>query len=326
MFRFVRIVAVASMFVTSLTSLTALTGFAGLAGSPAVAATGSVPPGCTVTSTYLSCKNVLYDGVHRLDAYLPNPQVTGEPVIIVIHGSGWRAGNKSQLASEARYFAANGFAAVSIDYTLSTPTQPSWPQAFVDVEAAYDWVTAGAQESTYGWDGSRVASFGTSAGGHLAAVLYANGAHDGHPVTTTVAWSGAMDLPLTYQDGALDTQAAVQQLLGCVPGSCPGTPGADIVASPDRNVTPDDPPILFFHSTDDPIVSVTGARAMNRALAAAQVRHTYLELPGEAHAASIRCLPATVGGLTLTVAQQTARWFGRYLAKRTITPTPYPGC
>ena len=113
------------------------------------AAAACPPPG--VTCQY----DVPYGGgsAQTLDVYYPTAP-TGEPSIVVIHGGGWRSNDSRTPAAQARYFAENGFAVFSINYTLSTPTAPSWPQVFHDVETATGWVHAHAAD--YGADRTRL--------------------------------------------------------------------------------------------------------------------------------------------------------------------------
>lgn len=254
-------------------------------------------------------------GMQTLDVIVPSG-MTGSPSVVVIHGGGWSGGTSENVREQAIYFAQNGIASFSINYTLSTPTRPSWPQAFEDVKLAAQWIEDNA--STYGADGSRLAAFGSSAGGHLAALLDTAGPEDGRPVLTAVAWSGPMDLRVGFAQADPKQQGTVRRFLGCVPGSCPND--EDLAASPARHVTSDDGSVLFFNS-DDEIVPVVSAQAMNRALAAAQVPHQLVVFPGTKHAAGFQCVPATVLGVRAPVIDGTVRWLGRVLTGSPVTPT-----
>lgn len=152
----------------------------------------------------------------------------------------------------------------------------------------------------YGADGSQLGAFGSSAGGHLAALLDTAGP----PVVTAVAWSGPVDLRIGFEQANPKQQGTVRKFLGCVPGSCPND--EDLAASPARHVTSDDGSVLFFNSTVE-IVPLVSAQAMNRALAAADVPHQLVVFPGTKHAAGFQCVPATVLGVPAPVIDGTVR-------------------
>lgn len=285
----------------------------GSAGPAAVAAEACVPPP-GVTCEY----GVPYGAAsaQTLDVYYPTG-LTGEPSILVIHGGGWKSNDSRTPAQQARYFAQNGFAVFSINYTLSTPTVPSWPQVFRDVETAAGWVHLHAAD--YGADGSRLGAYGPSAGGHLSALLDTAGPEDGFRIRTAVALSGPMDLGITYREGGGGASTDVTQLLGCVPGSCPND--EDVDASPISHVSTGDGSLLFFNS-DHEVIPVHGAYAMNDALQAAQVPHSLVVIPNSTqHAGAYLCNIATVLGQQSTVVDGIVRWFGRYLTGTPIVPT-----
>ena len=117
-------------------------------------------------------KNIVYAqyGSRKvmLDLYLPKqPQAKKIPCIIVIHGGGWRSGNKDRFARFATALAQKGFAAACIGYRLRPEVQIR--QCVEDVKASVRWVRANAE--TYGLDPARLGAFGGSAGAHLAAML-----------------------------------------------------------------------------------------------------------------------------------------------------------
>ena len=105
-------------------------------------------------------------GVPRLaDVYLPTSRAGPPPVVIWIHGGGWRFGDR-KLAPNLRLFAErSGFAVVSIDYRLSDEVK--FPTPVVDVKAAVRWVRSVA--SRFEFDDGHVGLWGSSAGAHLAA-------------------------------------------------------------------------------------------------------------------------------------------------------------
>jgi acetyl esterase/lipase len=102
-----------------------------------------------------------------LDLYLPpNPVRRPTPVIVFLHGGGWSGGTRTTGPDFQRYFAQDGFAMAALEYRL-TPSI-TFPANVGDVRTAVRWLKANA--AAQGLDPDRICLWGTSAGGHLAAV------------------------------------------------------------------------------------------------------------------------------------------------------------
>lgn len=102
-----------------------------------------------------------------LDLYLPaSPVRRPAPVIVFLHGGGWAGGTRTTGPDFRRFFAQDGFAMASIEYRL-TPSI-TFPANVEDVRTAVRWLKANAV--VHGLDADRICLWGTSAGGHLAAV------------------------------------------------------------------------------------------------------------------------------------------------------------
>ena len=116
-------------------------------------------------------RDVTYGRTHpeiqQLDAYLvKSTQPT--PVVIEIHGGGWRRGSKSQFVYQGDRIGAiieSGISVISINYRL-TP-QHTFPAQMDDVVRAVQFVRSKAKE--WNLDSDRIAALGGSAGAHLAA-------------------------------------------------------------------------------------------------------------------------------------------------------------
>ena len=88
------------------------------------------------------------------------------PVIVFLHGGGWSGGTRTTGPDFGRFFARDGFAMASIEYRL-TPSI-TFPANVEDVRTAVRWLKANA--AAHALDAERICLWGTSAGGHLAAV------------------------------------------------------------------------------------------------------------------------------------------------------------
>lgn len=107
-------------------------------------------------------------GTRSLTADIFAPNKSGKfPTIILIHGGGWRSGNKSMNTPMAQRLAERGFVVVSVEYRLSL--EAKYPAAVHDIKSAVRWVRENA--STYKIDNRYIAVAGASAGGQLAALV-----------------------------------------------------------------------------------------------------------------------------------------------------------
>jgi pectinesterase len=107
-----------------------------------------------------------------LDLYQPKNR-PGKllPAIVCLHGGGWSTGAKVHAGHFARALAARGFVTVSIDYRLSG--ESPFPAQIEDAKAAVRWLRANAEK--WGVNPDAIGATGSSAGGHLAALLATSG-------------------------------------------------------------------------------------------------------------------------------------------------------
>jgi acetyl esterase/lipase len=103
---------------------------------------------------------------HRLDLYLPAGR-KDVPVLIFVHGGGWRTGIKEQYAQIGDAFAARGIATAVINYRLSPKVEH--PGHVRDVARAFAWARQHIAE--YGGRPDAIFLSGHSSGGHLVALL-----------------------------------------------------------------------------------------------------------------------------------------------------------
>lgn len=135
----------------------------------ASAAIPVIATGDTVQSAF----NVVYckvgDRPLSLDVFYPKQTYfKGKlPIVVMIHGGGWRSGNRTMHWPMAQKLAARGYVVVTAEYRLST--EAVYPAGVNDIKSAIKYIRANAD--TYHGDASKVSVWGYSAGGQLAALI-----------------------------------------------------------------------------------------------------------------------------------------------------------
>lgn len=246
----------------------------------------------------------------QLDVYLPASPIQTPPMVIWVHGGGWTSGSRFPLPNYVAPLLADGLAVASVSYRL-TSQEGQWGSAPVhfpaqihDLKAALRWLRANA--AVLGFDGSRIALWGPSAGGHLVTLAGTSGdvpelegMLGDHPgvstrVSAVVDYYGPTDvlnmmLDVTTPPGSsVDHDApssAESKLLGFDgPGEGIGILRANLdnpsppfpelaerarLSNPISFVDGDEPPFLSVHGTADRVVPFGQSTRVRIALAAA---------------------------------------------------------
>jgi acetyl esterase/lipase len=209
----------------------------------------------------------------ELDVYRP----AGDrlPVVVFVHGGGWKSGYRSEFVPMALRLTQHGYAAVTVSYRLSGEAR--YPAAVQDVQDAVRWVRAHAAE--FGLDANRIALAGGSAGGQIAALA---GVTAGDDVKAIVNIDGLSDftteLALKYEDDPNKNPSSAGAWFG---GRYAETKALWRAASPIQYVHAGMPPILFIGS-GQPRFSA-GREAMRAQMANLGVASDQLILEGTPH-------------------------------------------
>lgn len=222
-------------------------------------------------------------GFRPLLADVHLPPVESAPVVLFVHGGGWRLGSRTSLCPTwedwspnpfARLVAA-GFAVVSVDYRLSG--EAVFPAQLEDVTAALRWIRDRAAD--LGVDAERIVAWGESAGGHLAALLGLTATREvPGAVAGVVDWYGPSDLgAMRSRDDPASREA---QLLGAAASRAPEAARA---ASPVSHVHDAAPPFHLAHGTADEAVPADQSRLLAEALRGAGARVELDLVPDAGH-------------------------------------------
>lgn len=201
---------------------------------------------------------------HRLDLFLPAPSAAPAPLIIWVHGGGWQSGSKENCPPLRTGFLQKGYAVASLNYRLSQ--HAVFPAQIEDCKAAVRWLRAHA--ATYGLDPDRFGAWGSSAGGHLVALLgttgdvraFDVGAHLDHSsrVQAVCDYYGPTDfIALAQARDASRPATNLSPESRLIGGFVLDHPDKTARANPVTYVTPDDPPFLIVHGDADPVVPYT---------------------------------------------------------------------
>jgi acetyl esterase/lipase len=251
----------------------------------------SGPPAVPRGTTVLRDMPYVTDGHarQRLDLYLPR-NAARPPLVILIHGGAFRGGSKSH--ENAARWLREGYAVAAVDYRLSGDAV--FPAQIEDCKAAVRWLRANA--GRYGYDPARFGVYGTSAGGHLAAMVGTTGGPSAfdvgeHPdvssrVQAVVDNYGPTDflqmdahrLPEGQVHDAPDSPES--ELIG---GAIQEHPDRVRAASPITYISADDPPFLIVHGDRDPLVPHHQSELLVAALEQAGVPATLYTVKGGGH-------------------------------------------
>ena len=204
-------------------------------------------------------KNIEFANVdgHSLKLDLYQPAKGDSQLVVWIHGGGWRSGSKDRCP--VTWLTGHGYSVASISYRLTD--KATFPAQIHDCKAAVRWLRANAEE--FGYSTDRIAVAGSSAGGHLAALMGTSGdvkdlegtvggnLDQSSRVDAVVDFYGATDFVLrskTQPSRANKEGSVVYLLLG---GGADKKVKLAKAASAAFHVTPDDPPFLIFHGDKD---------------------------------------------------------------------------
>ncbi|GEP44819.1 alpha/beta hydrolase [Brevifollis gellanilyticus] len=258
------------------------------------------------------------DEAQKLDLYLP--EKTSEkplPLIVHIHGGGWRGGSKFPCGVSG--MVTKGYAVASIEYRFSQ--KAIFPAQIQDCQAAIRWLRANSKK--YNFDVDKVGVVGGSAGGHLSALVGTSGGkkafvpiggneEQSDKVQCVCDIFGPADFSTVVQQASDDRNVKnifefntpKDPYSGLIGAKLDDKAKADAV-SPIHYVSADTPPFLILHGTHDALVPYAQSVQFEAALKEKGVPVWLQKLPGSGHGGAAFGKPSVI--------QLMANFFDKYL-------------
>lgn len=202
----------------------------------------------------------------QLDLYVPDAAAASDrrPVVVYVHGGGWRAGDKgNKIARKANLFTGAGYLFASVNYRLSpNPIDPGFPADRIrfpdqpdDVGEAIAWIDRNV--SGYGGDPARILLIGHSAGAHLVSLVSTDrryltrwGVDRRHLIGTVSLDTDAYDVASRIATGTDQARALLYNAFATPAENV--ADGSWAAASPLAHAGPKDPPMLLVTQAGAP--------------------------------------------------------------------------
>lgn len=225
---------------------------------------------------------------------LPKQKSKPRPLIVFIKGGGWGFKHPQktfEFIPQLVAFARNGYVVASVEHRTSH--EGKFPTQLYDVKSAIRYLRAHAAE--YNIDPKRVGVWGSSSGGHLAALLGTTGGieelegngeylNESSSVQAVVDWYGPTDLLQMSKfpsDVDFDSPDSPESLL--IGGPLQENKDKVKRANPITYITKDAPPFLIMHGDKDRRVPYNQSVLLYNALKQANVEVTMYKIQGAGH-------------------------------------------
>jgi len=236
-------------------------------------------------------KDIEYKNVNgkslQLDFYKPKNAGEKLPLLVYIHGGGWRSGKRQDYLVYLLAYAKKGYMTATVSYRLMKDS--IYPACLEDVTDAMDFIFKNGD--TLGYDTTRVAVIGGSAGGHLSLIAGYGWENSGtcnkipkHRVKAVVDIYGPVDLTTPYAS----SHPLVTSFIGY---SYQEKPELYWEASPAKYLNSKLPPTLVFQGTSDNLVPASQSDTLKARLDRLGVPCVYYRLPLWPHAMDVAVRP-----------------------------------
>jgi acetyl esterase/lipase len=292
-------------------SRTTLALVAALVAAPAAAQEKTQPKPPQLPDGAQAFRDLRY-GPHQernvLDLYVPKADGP-VPLVVLVHGGGWSGGSKESNVGAVRRLLDRGYALAAINYRLSQ--HAVYPAQIHDCKAAVRFLRGSAKK--YNLNPDAFGAWGSSAGGHLVALLGTTGdvkdleGDVGDFKTTSsrvqcvVDFYGPTDLTkmgsMAGPNSKLDHDAPTSPESRLLGGPVQMRKELAAKANPVDYVTRDDPAFLILHGDADPLVPLGQSELLHDALKKAGVPSELVVIKGGGHGGAGFSTPENVAKL-----------------------------
>lgn len=247
----------------------------------------AVFPSLGMTAEPVIEKDIVYASPGGTDLKFDFARPDGEgpfPLVVLVHGGGWRQGSRTEFADGQKAFAGFGFATAAVQYRLTPKHQ--FPAQLDDVTAAIMFLAENKKK--FRIDPDRVGLMGGSAGGHLVLLTGFTPAK-GYTIRAIINVCGPTDLrnfqstekgDAVLKAGAKrDSAGLLEDLLGTADRKAEVYAKASPITLVNKNV----PPVMTIHGTADDLVPISQADDLHAALKKAGVTEKLIRIEGANH-------------------------------------------
>lgn len=237
-------------------------------------------------------RNIEYKSINgkslQLDIYRSKNLYFPAPLLVFIHGGGWKGGDRSDYLVYLIAFAKKGYVTATVSYRLLE--DGPYPACVEDITDAFQWFYTNG--GIHGYDPDRIAVIGGSAGSHLAMLAAygwkksSNGSDtlakipEEHRIKAVVEIYGPTDLTTEYaRNHPLVTSFLAH--------SYQEAPELFREASPITYLDRNDPATLILHGTSDELVPVSQALLLKEKLDSLEVPVILCTMPLWPHAMDV---------------------------------------
>ncbi|RAJ12433.1 alpha/beta hydrolase [Arenibacter echinorum] len=228
----------------------------------------------------LEAKNIIdleygSNSLQKYDIYLPKNRSTETKILILIHGGGWNAGEKSEMNAFKDFIRDQlpDIAVVNMNYRLAYENNPPYPMQINDIDQLVQELSDRAQEFQIS---TEIGFIGASAGAHIS--LLWSYAHDTKKQVKMVC---SIVGPTNLLDEAYINTP--NQELRTLLDQFGNDPEVLELVSPLYQLKSTSPATLLFYGAQDPLIPNSQGISLRDRLMELNVEHQFTLYPNGGH-------------------------------------------
>ena len=229
-------------------------------------------------------KNIEYKNINgkslQLDIYKPKSLNKTAPLLVFIHGGGWRNGDRADYLVYLIAFAKKGYMTATVSYRFLKDAP--YPACVEDITDAVQWFYKNGEN--YGYDPDRIALIGGSAGSHLALLAGYDWKKKGSPADSMASIGSNHHIKAVVDiygptDFTTEFSRTNSTVTGFLAKSYAEAPELYLEASPIHYLNKHNPPTMILHGTSDQIVPCSQSDLLKFRLDSLGVPNVYYKVP-----------------------------------------------